>query len=488
MKFRKFLPKILLFLLTLVSIVALCSATWYIRKYGYTGFMSILSTFFSPWSGCADSLTGSYLLYGLLPACVVSIVLTFTLFFIQAKFTKIEKWIPWITVAISVICIISALSMIHFPRYVYDTFLTHSTLYEEEYVDPADVTITFPEEKRNLVYIFLESMETSFLSEELGGGCEENLIPQLYSLAQENQNFSHNDDVGGWPTVNHATWTSAAMVSQTSGVPLSIDPTKVDLKNFRGYVPGATTIQDILHEAGYYQALMVGSDASYGGRKEYYQDHGVDQVYDLHTAREAGLIPDDYFVWWGFEDYRLFDYAKTELTNIAAGDQPFAFTLLTVDTHHVDGYTCTLCQNEHEEPYGNVMSCSSRQVEDFVNWLKEQDFYENTTVIICGDHPSMDNQFFRRNVDKDYERHVYNCIINAPIEATNSKNRSFTPMDMFPTALAAIGCEIEGDRLGLGTNLFSDTPTLAEEMGIDVLNREITKYSDYYYHKLLSDK
>ncbi len=488
MKFRKIFPKILLSLFSLIATIALCSAIWYIRKYGYTGFMSILSTFFSPWSGCANSLTESYIAFALTPAIILSALFSTLLFYIQSKLSKMQKWIPWISVTVSVICIVCALSMIHFPRYVYDTFLTESTLYEEEYVDPADVAITFPEKKRNLVYIYLESMETSFLSQELGGGCEENLIPELYTLALENQNFSHNDGVGGWPTVNHATWTSAALVSQTSGVPLTIDIAKIDLTNFRGYLPGATTIQDILHEEGYYQTLMVGSDASYGGRKEYYVEHGVDHVYDLHTAREADLIPDDYFVWWGFEDYKLFDYAKSELTEIAAGEQPFAFTLLTVDTHHVDGYTCDLCREEHDEPYGNVMSCASRQVEDFVNWLKEQPFYENTTVIICGDHPSMDNQFFRRNVDRNYERHVYNCIINAPIEATNSKNRTFTPMDMFPTTLAAIGCEIQGDRLGLGTNLFSQEPTLAEKMGIDTLNREITKYSDYYRSNLISEK
>ena len=51
---------------------------------------------------------------------------------------------------------------------------------------------------------------------------------------------------------------------------------------------------------------------------------------------------------------------------------------------------------------------------------------------------------------------------------------------MFPTTLAAIGCEIEGERLGLGTNLFSGKPTLVEEMGIEAFDAEMTKTSDYY--------
>ena len=53
-------------------------------------------------------------------------------------------------------------------------------------------------------------------------------------------------------------------------------------------------------------------------------------------------------------------------------------------------------------------------------------------------------------------------------------------MDMFPTALAAIGCQIDGNRLGLGTNLFSSLETLAEKYGLEDLNKELAKHSDYY--------
>ena len=43
-----------------------------------------------------------------------------------------------------------------------------------------------------------------------------------------------------------------------------------------------------------------------------------------------------------------------------------------------------------------------------------------------------------------------------------------------------MGYSIEGDRLGLGTNLFSKKATLAEELGIDVFNAELSKYSKFY--------
>jgi len=51
---------------------------------------------------------------------------------------------------------------------------------------------------------------------------------------------------------------------------------------------------------------------------------------------------------------------------------------------------------------------------------------------------------------------------------------------MFPTTLAALGVTIEGDRLGIGTNLFSDTKTLTEIYGYDKLEEELNKNSDFY--------
>ena len=60
-------------------------------------------------------------------------------------------------------------------------------------------------------------------------------------------------------------------------------------------------------------------------------------------------------------------------------------------------------------------------------------------------------------------------------------------MDLFPTTLASLGVEIEGDRLGLGTNLFSGKETLIEKYGLDYVNKEVLKNSSYYNNKLLGD-
>ena len=97
----------------------------------------------------------------------------------------------------------------------------------------------------------------------------------------------------------------------------------------------------------------------------------------------------------------------------------------------------------------------------------------------------MQDNFY--NTEKGYTRTVYNAIINPAIEETNSKNRVFTTMDMFPTILASIGVQIEGEKLGLGTNLYSGVPTLAETIGIQELDTELKKNSSFYNKKILGD-
>ena len=491
---RKYRKKALRSMLTALATVALLigflvffAARWYVNTYGSTGFDSILFTLTSDLGGVESDLILSFLWKAALPALFCAGAGTIAIFH-QPK--KRRQWYPLSNGAALSVTAALCLALLGYGAvasglhlYVYDMF-HESAIYEERYVDPDAVEITFPEKKRNLIYIFLESMETSYFAESEGGASYTNLIPELYTLAQENVNFSQHEGVGGFRSVSGSTWTIGAMVGHTAGIPLKTPDNVKDWQNGYGedgvFLPGVTSIMDILHDNGYYQSLMVGSVAKFGGRKVYYQTHGVDAIYELSTARRDGIVPGNYFEWWGIEDKYLFQYAKQELLEIAQKDQPFAFTMLTVDTHHIGGYKCTLCEDVHEEQYANVMSCSSRQVAEFIRWIRQQDFYENTTIVICGDHPSMDNGYFKRNVDEYYIRRMYNCFMNAPVVPEKSKHREFTSLDLFPTTLAAIGCEIEGNRLGLGTNLFSGENTLAEEMGFGRFDRQVAQKSEFY--------
>lgn len=176
-----------------------------------------------------------------------------------------------------------------------------------------------------------------------------------------------------------------------------------------------------------------------------------------------------------------------EITKMAKKDEPFNFTMLTVDTHHIGGYKCKLCKNKHDVQYENVLSYASAQVYAFVKLIQRQDFYDNTTIVISGANPTMDNDYMENYYDGSKDRRVYNCFINSAIETSNNKNRKFTSMDMFPTTLAVLGVDIDGDRLGLGTNLYADKETLAEEYGYEYIEQELSKNSKFYNKDILGE-
>ena len=356
---------------------------------------------------------------------------------------------------------------------------TYSSFIDDNYVDPTSVELGFPEEKRNLIYIFLESMENTYADQENGGAFEQNVIPELTELSKENENFSGAQDIlnGGY-ALKGATWTIGAMFAQTSGLPLSIPIDMNSMSTQEEFFPGTTVLGDILEDEGYCQALLIGSDVAFGGRKLYFSQHGDYELYDYNHSLEQGEIPEDYYVWWGYEDEILFENAKNKLNILSNSDEPFNLTILTVDTHFEDGYKCSLCQDEYgEDQYSNVMACSSRQVAEFVKWVQEQPFYENTTIVISGDHLTMDSDYCD-DVDPEYERKVYTTYINSAVAPEESTFREYSTFDAFPTTLASLGVDIPGNRLGLGVNLFSAEQTLVEKYGIDEVNKGLGQKSE----------
>ena len=355
---------------------------------------------------------------------------------------------------------------------------TFSTFIDDNYVAPTDVALTFPEKKRNLIYIFLESMEITYADEQSGGAFKENVIPELTELSLENENFSGDRNVlNGGTSLPGTGWTIAAMFAQTSGLPLKISIGDNEMNTQESFFPGITSLGDILEAAGYNQGLLIGSEAVFGGRELYFTTHGNYRMWDYNYYSQNGSLPEGYRVWWGYEYDYLFDFAKDKLMEMSQEDEPFNLTMLTVDTHFEDGYICEDCPDTYgEDRYANVMACSSQKVSEFIEWIQQQDFYENTTIVISGDHPTMDGDFCE-DVDEEYERKVYTAYINAPISPEEPFWREFSTFDQFPTTLAGLGVQIEGNRLGLGTNLFSHIPTLTERFGNEMISAELSKKS-----------
>lgn len=479
----------------LLSTIIESLTTWFNMRFTVT-FEEILFTLTSPLKGsdvsflkeALDFMMPTFINHLILICILASFVIVLRIVIVQLHITvgklniKLELYKLY-----QIICIVAtfaccfnsinfAFDSLNLKNYI-SKKCDKTTIYEDYYVDPNSVTITKSENTKNLIYIYLESLETTYASTNEGGYQEINYIPNLTQLAKENISFSHNNLLGGANVTPGSGWTMGALLSTTAGVPFAFPVGANSMDTFENFAPGLTSLGDILNQFDYTQVFLCGSDGTFAGRQTYFEQHGNYDVIDYYDIIEKGYINKDYFVWWGIEDQKLYEVAKDELLKLSEQDAPFNFTMLTVDTHHTDGYICDICTNTYPSQLANVISCADNQIYDFIDWCKKQTFYENTTIIITGDHFRMDSSLIGETSD----RKVYNCYVNsAKSPMNNLKNRSFTSLDFFPTTLSAMGFQIEGDRLGLGTDLFSSTATLAEELEFKKLEEELGKHSNYY--------
>lgn len=502
--------KVLLFLILFLLLILWRSSNWFLNSFDGVELSVAIYQLFSPLKGTESGVISDYFNQCLFPAMffAAAAVTVYTLYDMMAgrifleidvrigtkklciggkksRFIYIRKFvILWVCIAVLCGCVWNKAVEVGVPEYL-RSVTNVSSIFESEYISPDDVAITFPGEKRNLILIYMESMEATYASTQDGGGKPVNYIPELTQLAEKNLFFSNDEDLGGAGPVIGTGWTMGGLFSSATGVPYKLPVDRNEAGEYESFAPGLKGIGEVLLESGYQNYFMCGSDATFGSRRAFFEQHGDYHILDYNTAKEDGIIPEDYEVFWGMEDEKLYEYAKQQLTKIATQNEPFNFTMLTVDTHRPDGYICGLCDDVYEDQYENVLACASRQAAEFVDWISGQEWYENTTVVITGDHKSMKVGFW--DDIGDYDRKIYNCFVNLPdgLSTVRTTNRDFSVLDMFPTILTAVGANIEGDRLALGTNLFSDKKTLPEEMGFEAFEAELSLYSKYYYKNFI---
>lgn len=477
----------------ILSTFILTATIWYMRNIGDVSFEQLLFHIRVP-----GETTGFNPLKSFGPPALIAALFAAVLYYLLARFVLIRHRIKirnaiLLTTGIFLLVIVFALGQI--GLYSYLQSMSHeSSAWAEYYTDPDDVKLIFPENKRNVIYINLESMETTYADTTNGGAMQQNLIPNLTDLLLDDDNisFSHSRRIGGANQFASLAWTATSLVGQMGGIPLKLpvdDPNAFNAKNGE-YLPGATMIGDILKEEGYYLEMLMGSSSSFASRDDLYRMHGAFVMTDYRYLALNGYIPiiDGMyeFDFWGINDERLFEISRERLSEIAQQDQPFFVSILTVDTHFPEGYQYEDRERLHQSNYANSIMWSDRDVVEFVEWCLEQSFAENTTIILIGDHLSMDKTFFE-DIPTGYQRRIYNVIINSALDLSEERQyqRLYTVMDLYPTTLAAMGVTIEGDRLAYGTNLYSNQPTLYEIMGEAGLAEMLDSPSSFYNDKFL---
>lgn len=360
-----------------------------------------------------------------------------------------------------------------------------SDFYEENWIDPKRTEVVFAPEKRNLILIFAESFEATWLNNKNKKFFGDMFMPEMNKLARENINFSDDDDVGGMISVDGTQWTQAGLVAQTCGIPLHLPI--VNHNKFlpkHGYLPEAWCLTDVLDQAGYNVVFMTGMDKTYAGVDKFFESHGDIQILGWNYFKKKYKLHDDVDPVRRkiLRDDQLLTDARSQLQSLAEQNKPFALILMTMDTHggneYLDEKNCRV-RYEGSDYYKNVYKCADEKISSFVRWMQKQSFYDDTTVVVVGDHLVMNDGIYEGG--EDIQRRVMNLFINTKKPVLRAKHRRFSSFDIYPTIVEAMGGHIRGRRLGLGVSLFASVPTLLErDYTPEILEDEMSKRSRIY--------
>lgn len=362
----------------------------------------------------------------------------------------------------------------------------HSEFYAKEYCNPTSVQIEF-KEKRNLILIFLESMEYNFQDSANGGNLSENLIPEITEYIKNEQSF-----IPGGTQAWGMGWTMADAVAKTCGIPLTLPPSiNGTFKPIEKFLPGTTCLTDILANNGYNIIFSQGSNLKFSGMSDLLKTHSSPQAFGSLEYSKDIRVKKDTSSFWGIKDKIHYELIKEKITSLAQKDKPWFIWSFTIDTHSPFGYLDPDCATKEaipkEKQYPYVIKCASKQLHEFIEWAKQQEWYKNTTIAVMGDHATMAAPSSVGFRDTTITHYWLNFFINSA-KTTKINKRAFTSLDFFPTILESIGAEIQGHKLGLGKSLYASEPTLLEKYGLDSLNNALKMKSIEYDYFLYFEK
>ncbi len=311
---------------------------------------------------------------------------------------------------------------------------------------------------KNLVIIYAESIENSYMDESLFG---KNLIQPLSDFSDRFVSFENIVQLAG------GGWTIAAIVNTQCGIPLKA-PLFIPDQNKRGnsfvnffpdFLPGAQCLGDILNTLGYYQVFMNGSELAFAGVGSFFDSHGYDEVIGYnHWVEKLGKeVP---YHSWGLPDDLLLNQAKEKFLELHNRDKPFSLTVLTVDTHHPNGMASPTCDKLGYTRLEDRIVCAATLIKEFIDFVITHDADNKTSIFVIGDHLAMKNNLYDALLKKN--RNIYGAA-RIPGEKSCRISEPMAQIDFFPTFLYSLGIT-NRCKLGLGSLLepFGDCPKRSE--------------------------
>lgn len=455
---------------------------WAFNTFPLKDANTVLLTLQEPFDDFAYSMVRLYLTTTIPQALVITVILAIFLYNVLSNTKK--RLIPIGIYFVSTVALflynIPISDYVHILNNEPEKNAAYSKFFVENYVNPDSIKITAPEQKRNLILIYLESLETSFADMEHGGNQDTNLIPEITELAQQNLSFGKNKKhIGGGLDAVGSTSTFPSMHTRSLGIPnVTIYSTTPILHHYK-------SLYKILNIHGYKQVFFQGNSGLYKQFRQFATDQKIDEIYGPNDLIQIlNLDTADLIRKQGYktvQDKETFIFAKQILDTIS---EPFSLTFFTIDTHAPSGLYDPDCikindEKDEDERLKASARCVSRELHKFLDSLKTKPFYENTSIVVFGDHLFPGNRLVKGATNRKW----VNFFINPAKVPVFGEKRLYSDIDMFPSILSSINFDIEGDRLGLGTDLFSDKKTLIESIGLDSLNKEMREMSNHLMYE-----
>ncbi len=290
---------------------------------------------------------------------------------------------------------------------------------------------------RNVIIIQVEAMQNFVIGAEYEG---QEIMPNLNRLIGEDSLYFNNYyyQIGG---------------GNTSDAEFAVNNSLFAPESASAYVKYTNDdyygLPYLLKDEGYSTAQAFhGYIGSFWNRETAYPKQGFDDFTSLEDFEQTDMFP------MGLSDKEMF---RQSMEKLESWEEPFYAFYVTVSSHYPYGIPLkdreiTLKPEDEGTLFGlymQAMNYTDRAIGEFIEELKAAGLYDNSIIVIYGDHYALSNtdaentSRFREQFGRDYTVYdVFNIplIINIPGSGvTETLSVAGGHMDVLPTLLCLLG-------------------------------------------------
>ncbi len=386
-----------------------------------------------------------------------TIILSSLLLLKQKKhFEKILLVLSFILLAVSPL--VQYIGNIIIPNAEQQAFNINERVHAPEILEKPDI-------QKNLVIIYLESVERSY-----------GQIPEFTSFYKPIQNLADQAvELTNIIETTGTNYTIAGIIATQCGIPLLSNGLKTVAfqnnteKSMTGFLPKVHCLGDQLKEDGYTLSYMNGASLDRFSKRGFLREHGYTRLLDKADIPYEQKVNRENV--WGLNDALLFELAREEFDTLASAKKPFVQSMLTISTHGPDAFLdndCSPAPNMTSQ-IPRAIQCTGQLISKFVDHIQKSDVGKDTIIVLLSDHLSFFNTT-RDQINK-IGKNRRNLFLILDNNAQEKIDRHIASFDLYPTLMETLGYKLKDGRANLGFSIYSPLQNLTEEMGVKKINR-----------------